>query len=443
MRDEEQVAERIEAAAARVPTEQRGRANDLWYATAAVLRVLADGKSGLITRGNFSITIPRAGIASESTSDASPVDLSEEESSQREKARTQFGTIAREVERNNARARAVGVVADDLSELLFFDPRTVINGDDSGTDFGGEQRLLIEFMKVGKLEELVAFVRSLEVQRDQAQVDLRKDFNFWASEELAEFLSTWLLDTSQDLVPNLQVAKGDPWGTETLRHRFIELLPQTASAGAAFRAWTKRFVAIRDHFAAERAIVPALERSNAALDELEQNADLVKSTAGKVGDESLATHFATLSDTEMDRARSWSIIAALGVLVTIVIGASVVGGWFTDDTTGWAEQLVHLALTLPIAAGTAYASTVASRHRQQAWWSATTAAQLHTFDAFSTPLPEADRAQLRAGFGARMFAEPAFNTHAQKPDSAAVTSAVSDLAAALSDLVKRGGDDKA
>lgn len=425
MRDEAEVAAAIEAALEHVPSGNRLRAGPLWYATAAALRVLAEGHS-------------------DQQVDA-VIKLGESETSERrrsplgERAAEATRELATSQERGKRLELAVRSAAENLSELLLFDTRTVINGAADGTDDLGEPRALIEFIKIGTLEELGAFVRSLE-GRAQEKAALDTSYNMWASDELADFLSSWMRNTSRGLIHGR--ADTEPWRAEE-RYRFTELLPQTASAEAAFRSWATQFDLIRDGFETDRALAPAIERSNAALNELEQNADLAIATAGKAGDKSLANYFATLSDKELTRASWWSFIAAAGMVATVILGATVVADLFTDDASGWVEQLVHLALTLPVAAGTAYASTVASRHRQQAWWSATTAAQLHTFDAFSAPLPDAARAQLRAEFGARMFAEPAFNTHTQKPDSAAVTSAASDLTAAVSELVKRGREDKA
>lgn len=327
--------------------------------------------------------------------------------------------------------RALRTAAEQLLELLFARPRLVAR-DEFGAGRGadarlGPRRLLIEFMRSSRLQELVAIVSSLREAADESGLS----YDSRVVTELTEFLSTWLRDTSGDLLPDLD----SPWGEPSTSDRFVDPVPATSSAHAAFHSWTSEFVQIRDNLAANSVIAPTVDRSNAALDTLERNADVAKATAAKVGDESLAKHFSTLATGEEIRARWWTFITALGVVVTILLGASVIAGWFADEDTEWASQLVHLALTLPAAAGTAYASTIGSRHRQQAWWAATLAAQLHTFDAFSAPLPEDARAHLRTEFGARMFTQPAFNTGAQKPDSAAIT-------APLTDILKRSSEPK-
>lgn len=117
----------------------------------------------------------------------------------------------------------------------------------------------------------------------------------------------------------------------------------------------------------------------------------------------------------------------MSVTVSVIVsGTAVTLGRWVDPGSGWATQLVHLALTLPVAAGAAYASKISSRHRAQAWWADTTAAQLHTFTAFSTPLSEDARWRLREQFGVRIFTLAAFNTQERGDDSAALTAAVSD-----------------
>lgn len=353
-----------------------------------------------------------------------PAGLSSSDAPEHDEARRSWELIEerRRVEdvfpQGAAADRALRSAGTHLHELLFDTPRVVVDGNQDMVDATGAPRLLIEFMKIAPLQELVSFVNSfIDLAHARAL-----SYDSRATDEMSQFLSNWLRDTGQNLFPE----PNDPWRDQAAANRFSEFLPDTSSAHTAFRSWTEEFVQIRSDFAADSALAPAVDQSNAALDTLQRNADVAKATAAKVGDESLATHFATLATNEKKSAHSWTLITALGVIVTILLGAGVVAGWFTADNTEWTSQLVHLALTLPAAAGTAYASTIGSRHRQQAWWASTVAAQLHTFDAFSAPLPEDVRAHLRAEFGARMFAQPAFNTDAQKPDSAAITAPLTD-----------------
>lgn len=194
----------------------------------------------------------------------------------------------------------------------------------------------------------------------------------------------------------------------------------STSARSALTLWHQDLRRIHRTFENALAFAPELQVVRDAADRVEQVAKSVEQTAGKIGSDSLAAYFAELAKVEERSARNWSsiAIASLVAMTTIAVVVLVVGAQNDND---WTEQLLHLALTLPIAALAAYASTVASRHRHQSWWARTTAAQLHTIGTYVEPLSESGRARVLEQVGLRVFAQPAFNTTAQEAETASIT----------------------
>lgn len=394
MRTQAETVTAIGLAVSHVPNDQREAAQELWSSAAKALAELQEGRSGVRSAAELNRQEKRGDTAKESSAE-----------------------------------RAVRTLAEELRELLFFQTRIIVDGDNSTAADRGQGHSLIEFIPRRRLDEFVGFVTSLRSKAEEAGWD----YSSQITDELTDFLKRWLRDIqTNDLGPDF-----DPWEAG----RFIELVPTTSSSHAAFKSWRNQLEEISDAFSLATAIATAVDRSDQAANDLEQSAEAAREATGEIGSTSLAAHFSEIARDERSRAFWWTGITAIGIVATIIVGVGVLLGWFSEVDQGWSSQLVHLVLTLPVAAGTGYASTISSRHRQQAWWASTTAARLQTFPAFATPLPDSDQARLRAEFGVEVFCKPAFNTaEGQKPDSAAATAALTE---ALTEFLKSRGDSTA
>lgn len=122
--------------------------------------------------------------------------------------------------------------------------------------------------------------------------------------------------------------------------------------------------------------------------------------AGTAGEDTLAAYFGALAKRERVRATKWTWISAVAVVMTIA------AAWcLLNAGDPWSTQLAHLAIVVPVLAAGVYASKVAGDHRNHAWLAELRSTQLHTFGAFTAPLPDTAQAELRTSFGRSLFSE--------------------------------------
>ncbi|MCZ4516940.1 hypothetical protein O4220_00320 [Rhodococcus ruber] len=301
---------------------------------------------------------------------------------------------------------SLGLTCGDLREFLFSHAMVVVK------DTMPINRYPIEFVLPSHLEQLVAYLRAPITPADVA-ADLT-----WLKPSTTLFLEQWLSDT-QVQIPTMS----DLFGPVPL---FVEPVGHSSSASAAEKAWSKRIREMRNDLVDTLRIAPSVSVANEAALRAESAASQAESQAGGAASSTLAAHFEKLATEERASARSWSGLA-VGSLVVSAIVALVVLWVGAESNLQWVEQLLHLALTLPFVALTAYASTVASRHRHQAWWAKTTAAQLHTVSPFVLPLNADDRSMVLSQLGVRVFGQAAFNTSEARPETASVLAPVQSL----------------
>lgn len=126
-----------------------------------------------------------------------------------------------------------------------------------------------------------------------------------------------------------------------------------------------------------------------------------KRAAGATGSTSLAVHFASYATHERrsaDRLRA----AAVGVLLAITLIAATLT--WVDPEDASARDVARLSLTIPLAVLAAYLGREASRHRSASRWARELEVQLLTVDAYTEPLSNELRDNIRAELGRRVFA---------------------------------------
>jgi hypothetical protein len=148
----------------------------------------------------------------------------------------------------------------------------------------------------------------------------------------------------------------------------------------------------------------AVQNAERAALRASEAAESSEAAAGVSGSAALGQHFLDRANEEEAAATRWRK-TVLGV-----IGLAVAAGIyiFIEDVQGVPISWVARAsITLPLFVLAAYAAREATQHRDAARRARWLADQLRTFEAFSGPLPEGQRAALRANFGNRIFSHGA------------------------------------
>ena len=179
------------------------------------------------------------------------------------------------------------------------------------------------------------------------------------------------------------------------------------------------------------------DQARGARNEAVQAQEGAQRAAGIVGSTSLGDHFAKYARRER-RAADLLRNATIAILfVVTAIAAVVISGTSSESATG--EELAKLSLTLPLAALAAYLGREASRHREAAQWASELEVQLLTLEAYTEPLSDALREQLRAELGRRVFTSQVHsvarstNTPSTASDGAALVRSLADVLNALAD----------
>ncbi|MGV9482663.1 hypothetical protein, partial [Gordonia aichiensis] len=149
------------------------------------------------------------------------------------------------------------------------------------------------------------------------------------------------------------------------------------------------------------AVAATEEAAEQAKTKIRESTQRVQQATGNAGANTLGLHYHQLGQTERRSAQLWSATAVAAIMVAVALAVTTLGKWVSE--AGWATQLVHLSITLPVIAGGVYASRVGSRHRAQAWTANELAAQLMTLAAFADALDSDAQLRLREQFGAKVF----------------------------------------
>jgi hypothetical protein len=185
-------------------------------------------------------------------------------------------------------------------------------------------------------------------------------------------------------------------------------------------------------------------RARALLAETQGARNVAVQAAGATGETALASHFGRYSKQERgsaDRLRAASVVV---LIATAALAAILLSLTDTSDSS-IGEELAKLSLTLPLAALAGYLAREASHHRSSAQWAAEVEVQLKTVDAYTTPLPDTLRDELRAGLGRRVFgspgsADPTDRSELARRDAPADATALLDKIAALVGSSNAGRD---
>lgn len=164
---------------------------------------------------------------------------------------------------------------------------------------------------------------------------------------------------------------------------------------------------------ARESIDEAVEEAKAhvgqAVEEATSSATHVKEIAGTAAQGDLALKFQGLADKETTTAN-----IARGAVITILIATFALLGWLLflepNGDISWTDLTRRIALPIPGLILAVYLSKEASRHRSVADWARALEVQLRTINAYTDPLEPADRQDIRAFFGRRVFSSPELRT---------------------------------
>lgn len=335
-------------------------------------------------------------------------------------------------------SEAVGVLAlteviqnagEAFYRLIALDSRTVA-GQTASEALDDRKRFMIEYVSPSKLKEITEYVHALSPGTDRPE---ERTISEKTALQFLEFLHAWSADVGR---ADLGVSATTVFQMGGSGDLFVEVTV-TPSLEVAFSSWRRDLQSLAESIKRDVALAVQVDKGKAAVAEIQQLKETATATAGEIGDDTLAAHFNSVASAERARARYWAILAGVAIIATVVLAGLTLGLW-VDSSSGWPAQLVHLALTLPFAAGAVYGSKVSSRHRAQAWWAESRAAQLHTFTAFSAPLDEERRAMLREQFGNQLFVRGLLEAPSGRDDSASLADAATDLLAAIRQQGKLG-----
>lgn len=322
------------------------------------------------------------------------------------------------------------LISDRHYKLLFLDSIIIAGQGEIGTL--PSERRLIEYVipeKIGEMNEFIyASIEPTDITEDG-------EISVANAESFLIFALKWIRDIdTDDLDVILRTAAR---GEEDSRFVAITF---NSSLEAAFQTWRTRLKQLATRTERAISVADTVDRGNQTIAELDRIRDIAANTAGQIGDASLGAHFEQLAVEERKRSTLWFAFAFAALAAVAGLALFTLGKWVPSGS-GWAAQLVHLTVTLPAAAGAAYASKISSRHRAQGWWAGSIAAQLHTFDAFSTPLDQERREKLREQYGARLFTQASYDPSQQPADSASIAETLSGVVGAVRDRGKSTSGD--
>lgn len=148
----------------------------------------------------------------------------------------------------------------------------------------------------------------------------------------------------------------------------------------------------------------ALRRTEAAAAVAENSARYAQEASGEAGREGLAAHFEAYAQRERlvaDLLR----FSVIGLACTV----TVLAAWLlliAGSKMTWIELIRKAVLSIPLAALAAYLARESGKHRTKADWAASIAVQLRTVNAFTEPLADALKEDIRGSFGRMIFGTP-------------------------------------
>jgi hypothetical protein len=143
-------------------------------------------------------------------------------------------------------------------------------------------------------------------------------------------------------------------------------------------------------------------RARELVFETEGARDVARQAAGAAGESALAAHFGNYAARERTTANRLRLLSVAALLAVTAFAAVLLFRVATKDTTTGLE-LAKLTLTLPLAALAAYLAREASNHRAAAQWASVLEVQLLTVDAYTAPLGDTLRSEIRAELGRHVF----------------------------------------
>lgn len=286
---------------------------------------------------------------------------------------------------------AISTAGTALQRLFFEDGQRVVLTIDGQSS---PLRPLVEFVREDLLHELTKYVRGcLETVTNFGREPATPISPGWDA-EIGDFIVRWLAEVCS------RNAYRNPESLEGLLPR-ADPKPMSASMIAAVDHWIAETEELRGLLRSQLAVAATEEAAEQAQTKIRESTQRVQQATGDAGANALGLHYNRLGDTERRSAQLWSVTAVVAIVVAVVLAVTTLGRWVSE--AGWATQLVHLAITLPVIAGGVYASRVGSRHRAQAWKANELAAQLKTLAAFADALDDGAQLRLREQFGAKVF----------------------------------------
>ncbi|MEK6442151.1 hypothetical protein [Pseudonocardia sp. T1-2H] len=231
------------------------------------------------------------------------------------------------------------------------------------------------------LSQLAASIPAIALDAREATAD--RDTTASRAQYLDDAIS-WLGQAASRMSANAESL------TDTKRRS--DALSRLAQAGRLVSMYS----ALDDITEAQREVLHVRDAARAAIGE-------TKDAAAATGSAVLAKHYDGIFDRENAMANRLRLVTS-GLLLLLTLGA----GYITltvPHPEFTAVELTRLSLALPIAVLAAYLGREAGRHRVRANWAEELAMQLRTFDAFTEPLAERQRADARLAFTSILFAQ--------------------------------------
>lgn len=173
-------------------------------------------------------------------------------------------------------------------------------------------------------------------------------------------------------------------------------------------------------------------------EELRDTVDKAKDAVGDVGNASLAGHFASYADKEVESANRFRLAALIGfglALSFALIFGNGKDGWFLAFQNDWTALAFKVAGAVGIGGISAYLARQGGQHRRMANWARSMAVQLQSFPAFVEPLAYEEQAEMYRMLARRVLTAPPEKSGSASEDSVGMAQLL-DLA---TNLAKRSG----
>lgn len=132
--------------------------------------------------------------------------------------------------------------------------------------------------------------------------------------------------------------------------------------------------------------------------------------AGKVSEINLSAEFKDVADKEENQANIFRGLAIAMFPIALAVAVYIVGKY---SKAVWSNELIRLAIDIPILAAAFYFSAEAKDHRINARKARELQVRLATVRSYTEELPETERNQIRTALGLAVYREPASSLGAQ------------------------------